>query len=123
MSPLAQFDGVERATLPARPLHLAIGMFDGVHLGHRAVIDAAIQSARRCDGIPGVLTFSPHPSAIFRPESPTKLIMDAGQKAALLERVGVEVVIVQRFTAEFAKIEPEFFLPHLRRRLPRLETS
>jgi riboflavin kinase / FMN adenylyltransferase len=108
--------------LPAKPLHLAIGMFDGVHLGHRAVIDAAIQSARRANGIAGVLTFWPHPSALFQPQSPTKLIVSPAVKTRLLSAAGVDVVITQRFTAEFAQTEAESFLPELKRFLPRVTT-
>jgi riboflavin kinase / FMN adenylyltransferase len=50
MSLPAQFDGLDRVALPQRPLHVAIGMFDGVHLGHRAVIESAVQSARHSGG-------------------------------------------------------------------------
>ncbi len=53
MNPTSHFDGLDRAVLPLRPLHLAIGMFDGVHLGHRAVIETAVQSARRSQMIHG----------------------------------------------------------------------
>lgn len=116
------FDGIENAGLPSRPLHLAIGMFDGVHLGHRAVIDAAVQSAHRSGGVAAVLTFWPHPSAVMRPEKATRLIVSPEIKARLLGAAGVEVVISQRFTKEFAQIEAEDFLPHLQRYLPRLHT-
>lgn len=106
--------------LPPRPLHLAIGMFDGVHLGHRAVIDAAIQSARRSGGTAGVLTFWPHPSALFRPESPTRLIVSPSIKTRLLIAAGIDLVITQEFTPEFAQIDAEAFLPYLKKYLPRL---
>ena len=53
----AQIDGLENLALPPRPLHLAIGMFDGVHLGHRAVIDAAVHAAKSAGALSGVLTF------------------------------------------------------------------
>ncbi|HEY9155805.1 MAG TPA: riboflavin biosynthesis protein RibF [Opitutaceae bacterium] len=101
-------------------LHLAIGMFDGVHLGHRAVIDAAVQSARRAGGISGVLTFTPHPSAIFSPSKATKMIVNVATKERLLAEAGVDVVITQNFTPDFAKIEAEDFVPHLKRCLPKL---
>ena len=110
----------EAAALPPRPVHLAIGMFDGVHLGHRAVIDAAVHSAQGSGGISGVLTFWPHPSAIFRPENPTRLMQPAATKARMLNGLGVDVVITQPFTAELAAIEAEEFLPWLQRKLPRL---
>lgn len=117
----ATFASLEQAAgLPPRPLHLAIGMFDGVHLGHRAVVEAAVQSARRSGGIAAVLTFFPHPSALFRPENPTRLIMPPAAKAHVLFQLGVEAVIEQPFTPEFARIEAADFLPHVRRVLPRL---
>lgn len=115
-----EIDGLATANLPARPLHLAVGMFDGVHLGHRAVIEAAVQSARTEQGIGAVLTFRPHPSAVLRPEQPTRLIQDAALKTQLLGRLGVEVVITQPFGPELAEMEAGAFLPWLRRHLPQL---
>lgn len=120
MKPPAQFEGLERVALPDRPLHLAIGMFDGVHLGHRAVIEAAVQSAHRGGGLAAVLTFWPHPSALFRPENPTPLILDTATKTQLLLRLGVDTVITQPFTRELAAIAAEEFLPWLKQRLPQL---
>lgn len=111
------------AELPSRrPLHLAIGMFDGVHLGHRAVIEAAVRQARRSGGLAAVLTFDPHPSRLFRPADPVRLIMDREQRVAALRALGVAAVIVQPFDAAFAALEAEAFLPHLRARLPGLHT-
>lgn len=95
-------------------------MFDGVHLGHRAVIETAIQSARRTGGVAAVLTFRPHPSRIFRPQEPTRLIHDAATQAGVLAELGVDAVIFEPFTAEFARIEAGDFLPWLRGRLPGL---
>src|SRR5580765_7115158 len=80
----AQIEGLEHAALPPTPLHLAIGMFDGVHLGHRHVIETAVKFARAEHGLSGVLTFWPHPSALFRPDNPTKLILPARTKSQLL---------------------------------------
>lgn len=116
----AQIDGVENARLPERPLHLAIGVFDGVHVGHRAVVQAAVEGARATGGIAGVLTFWPHPSALFRPEQPTLLMQDAPMKARMLLALGVDVVITQAFTRELAAVEAEAFLPWLKRPVPAL---
>jgi riboflavin kinase/FMN adenylyltransferase len=63
------FRSLDQVRLPARPLHLAVGMFDGVHLGHRAVIGAAVEAAREDGGIAAALTFWPHPSVLFRPQT------------------------------------------------------
>jgi riboflavin kinase / FMN adenylyltransferase len=116
----AQFDDLERVQLPPRPLHLAIGMFDGVHLGHQAVIESAIHSARRSGGLAGVLTVWRHRSALFRPDRPTPLIMDAAMKRRVLARLGIDFVIEHRFTAEFARVGAREFVPRLRHCLPQL---
>jgi riboflavin kinase/FMN adenylyltransferase len=116
----AQFAGLENMTLPSRPLHLAIGMFDGVHLGHQAVIEAAVHSARRGGGLAGVLTFWPHPSAVFNPAGRTRMLMSPEMKFRVLLRLGVDAVISQPFSLEFARITAEEFLPHLQRWLPHL---
>lgn len=120
MNPLQEFPGLDAVQLDARPVHLAIGMFDGVHLGHRSVIEAAVQSARESSGVSAVLTFWPHPSRLFRPDEPTRLIMPPPAKARVLARLGVEVVIEQEFTRGFAGITAEEFLPHLRKHVPSL---
>ena len=120
MSAPLQFDSLAMAALPARPLHLAIGMFDGVHLGHRSVIEAAVLSARRCGGLAGVLTFWPHPSALFRPDNPTKLLMPPAMKRLVLGGLGVDFIVGERFSREFAAIEAGDFLPYLKRALPQL---
>ncbi len=120
MSSPLQFDGLDRVRLPPGPLHLAIGMFDGVHLGHQAVIESAVRSARRSGGLAGVLTFWPHPSALFHPARPARMLMSPPVKARVLAGLGVDAVIVQPFNLEFARIAAEEFLPFLRARLPQL---
>lgn len=90
-------------------LHLAIGVFDGVHLGHKAVVESAVFSARRSGGISGVLTFDPHPSRLFRPDNPTRLIMPIAMKTRILHEVGVDCVICKRFDRDFAAIPADGF--------------
>jgi riboflavin kinase/FMN adenylyltransferase len=120
MSLPAQFDGLDRVALPPRPIHLAIGMFDGVHLGHRIVIEGAVQSARISAGVSAVLTFAPHPSVLFRPENPTRMILDLPAKLAKLGLLGVDAVIVQPFTRDFAGIAAGDFVPLVKSHLPGL---
>ncbi len=120
MSGLLQCSGLEAARLPARPLHLAIGIFDGLHLGHQSVIEAAIHSAKRSGGLAGVLTFTPHPSVLLRPDNPTHLLMPPVMKRAVLARLGVDVLIEQPFTPAYAAIAADEFVPHLCRHLPHL---
>ena len=103
-------------------LHLAIGVFDGVHLGHKAVVESAVFSARRSKGVSAVLTFDPHPSRLFRPDRPTKLIIPIESKVTLLRDLGVDCVIRKHFDREFAAILAENFLAHLKERLPTLKS-
>jgi riboflavin kinase / FMN adenylyltransferase len=116
----AQFDGLDHVALPARPLHVAIGMFDGVHLGHRVVVESAVQSARHAGGVSVVLTFAPHPSVLFKPDHPTRMILDLPSKLAKLGSLGVDAVVVQPFTRDFAAVSAEEFVPLIKRHLPRL---
>ena len=115
-----QFNGLENVALPPRPLHLAIGMFDGVHLGHQSVIAAALHSARRGGGLAGVLTFWPHPSRIFRPENPSLQLMPPDMKRRVLASLGVDFLIEQDFTADFARTTAAEFVALLKRQLPGL---
>ena len=117
---LLQFDGLETADLPARPVHLAIGMFDGLHLGHRAVIGSAIDAARNIAGLAGVLTFWPHPSVLFRPDAPARLILSREAKTRQLGSLGLDFLIEQRFTPDFARTTAAEFIELLRRSLPSL---
>ena len=55
------------------PLHLAMGVFDGVHVGHQAVISRAVEAAVRDGGLPGLLTFDPHPIRVIAPNKAPKL--------------------------------------------------
>lgn len=103
-------------------LHLAIGVFDGVHLGHKAVVESAVFSARRSKGVSAVLTFDPHPSRLFRPEDPTRLIMPIESKVAMLHQVGVACVICKHFDQNFAAIPAEDFLAYLKEQLPTLKS-
>src|ERR671937_2272223 len=82
-----------------RPRHVAIGTFDGVHVGHRAVIDRADT----------VLTFEPHPLRVIHPEAAPKLIMPFAIKRDVIEGLGVEELVVIPFDHEFSTIPPEEF--------------
>lgn len=105
-----------------KELYLAIGMFDGVHLGHKTVIESAVLSAQRSGGISGVLTFDPHPSRLFSPANPTRLIMPIKSKQMLLISLGVDVVICKQFDHAFSSIFAEDFLPELKSALPTLKS-
>src|SRR5919106_2635292 len=83
-----------------RPRHVAIGTFDGVHVGHREVID----------GADTVLTFDPHPLEILHPAAAPKLIMPFKVKRDVIDGLGVEELVVIPFDKEFASISAEDFV-------------
>lgn len=104
-----------------KEIHLAIGMFDGLHRGHQELINQAITAARKVDGISAVLTFWPHPSRIVTPSNPISTIMPPIIKAEHLEGMGVDLVIQVEFTREFSEISPEMFLKKIIKIFPNLK--
>lgn len=106
-----------------QPLHLALGMFDGVHRGHAGVILQAVDEARGKAGeVSGVLTFDPHPSRILYPERATALIMSLEERIERVRALGIDHVFVQPFTLAYAKREAEAFIPLLKREFPGLKS-
>jgi riboflavin kinase/FMN adenylyltransferase len=102
----------ELSGLPAhlRGCVVAIGNFDGVHRGHQAVLETAVEIAAR-DGRPAVaLTFEPHPRALFQPDRPLARITPPAMKARLIGLAGLDAVVEQAFTPQFAERTAEEFL-------------
>ena len=116
------FESLESVGFPDKPLHLAVGMFDGVHLGHQAVIETAVQSAHTSGGVAAVLTFWPHPSRLFNPGDPVSMIMSPEMKVDVLASHNIEYIIQQPFDKEFASIEADQLVAYLKKRLPRLSS-
>jgi riboflavin kinase/FMN adenylyltransferase len=104
-----RYDGV--AALPAEmaPTVVTVGMFDGVHRGHRALLDrVAAEAAAR--GVPAAaVTFDRHPLAVLRPGSEPPLLTTLDRKVALLGEAGMEVVLVLPFTRELSEVPAEAF--------------
>jgi riboflavin kinase/FMN adenylyltransferase len=95
------------------PVVLAAGVFDGFHLGHRAVIERALADALAAGGTPVVVTFDPHPAAILRPQNAPPLLTSTRHKLRLLGEAGVRHVLVLEFTQAFAAKAPEIFIADL----------
>jgi riboflavin kinase/FMN adenylyltransferase len=94
----------------AAPLSLAIGNFDGVHLGHAALLAEARARAARRGGQSAVLTFTPHPARLFAPDRAPPLIMSLERRLELLAEAGIDIAIVEPFTREFAAIDAPAFV-------------
>ena len=99
---------------------LALGMFDGVHRGHQAVLDLVVQNADQCQGAAAALTFPAHPAAFLRPGKEPSLLMSPSRKAEQLIQSGMSAVILQPFDQELAEVEAVDFLPFLKARIPNL---
>lgn len=99
---------------------LALGMFDGVHRGHQAVLDLVVQNADHCQGAAAALTFPTHPAAFLRPGKEPSLLMSPSLKAEQLIQSGMSAVILQPFDQELAEVEAVDFLSFLKARIPNL---
>ncbi len=102
----------ELSQLPG-PIFLAIGVFDGVHRGHQAVISTSAAHAQANNGTPVVVTFDPHPEKVLRPHQAPRLLTATRHKIALIRALGVSRLLVLAFDREFASTEPEDFVRQL----------
>jgi riboflavin kinase / FMN adenylyltransferase len=92
------------------PSVISIGNFDGLHLGHQAILRKVVERARRLRVRPAVLTFAPHPVRVLAPELAPKLISTLPQKIRLLESAGIELLFIAKFDMAFAALSPESFI-------------
>ena len=92
---------------------LAAGVFDGVHLGHQAVLRTAQSAAREIGGSAVALTFDPHPAAVLRPSEVPQLLTSTESKLSLFESLGIENTLVVRFDSDFAATEASDFILQL----------
>jgi riboflavin kinase/FMN adenylyltransferase len=98
------------AECAAAPVAVTIGNFDGVHLGHQAMVARVVAAARALGVVPAALTFEPHPRELFAPASAPTRVTSFREKVELLARHGIERVHVRRFSRRFASLAPEAFV-------------
>jgi riboflavin kinase / FMN adenylyltransferase len=103
---------------PKKPLILTMGNFDGVHLGHQQLLKKTISLAKQYHTASGVITFQKSPATLFYPQAPIENISSQGQKTALLEKLGIDIVFLLDFTKEFAAQSPKEFLSQLKDGVP-----
>lgn len=96
---------------------LALGTFDGVHRGHKTLLLRTVELARQARLPAAALTFDRHPLALLCPEKAPRLLTTPEQKRVLIERLGIDVMIEQPFTREWATQSPECFLEAICRTL------
>jgi riboflavin kinase/FMN adenylyltransferase len=106
-------DGIEHLTEKYPYPVVAIGNFDGVHLGHQAIFRMISDRAKKKNGTSVVFTFEPHPLRIIAPERAPQLLTPFKDKITLIENLGVDVIICVNFTKEFANIKAEDFVKNI----------
>ena len=94
-------------------VYLAIGVFDGVHLGHQRVISQARDVARQATGISVALTFDPHPIRVLRPDQAPALLTSTAHKLALIQQLGVDACVLINFDNAFATTPAEKFIEQI----------
>jgi riboflavin kinase/FMN adenylyltransferase len=102
--------------LPARaasPVALTVGNFDGVHLGHRAMLELLNDAARERRLRSCVMSFEPHPREFFSPDQAPTRLTSLREKLELLEQAGIDQVHVRRFDYDFARVTAEEFIDHV----------
>lgn len=106
-------DKIEQLDSLRGPVALAIGVFDGIHLGHQEVIRAACQHAALHDGSAVVLTFDPHPLSVLHPDKVPPRLCGPAYRRHLLKKLGVHGALVCPFTRELSQTSAEDFVTQL----------
>ena len=112
---------LDQLNLPAEWAHadsvLTVGAFDGIHLGHQALIQQSIDQARATSRVAGAVTFDPHPAAVLYPRHTPQVLTSLQVKLDLLRAAGLDFVVVLPFTPQLAATSAQVFVQHLCTRL------
>ena len=96
--------------LPNKKRYIALGVFDGVHLGHQKLIKQTVDTAKKNDGISIVITFDPHPDKIVNPESNVFLLTTLKERISLINKSNVDIFLIIKFNKMMSKMPPEDFV-------------
>ncbi len=106
-------DGLEQLkSAPVNPV-VTVGNFDGLHLGHQALVGLTRERAKDLGGQAVAITFAPHPLTVLRPSNPPVLLTPKARKEELLAQMGLDVLVTVGFTREFASLSAESFFADL----------
>ena len=103
------FHGIEHANI-RRPTVLTLGVFDGLHLGHQAIVRTVVGRSLLIDATPTLITFDPHPRQVLKPETAPPLLQTFNQKAEGLKSLGIQQVVVLEFNQDLAALSAEEFI-------------
>jgi riboflavin kinase / FMN adenylyltransferase len=107
MQMIREFQELDR---PVPAAAVTIGNFDGVHLGHQALMRRVVERARSSGAVAAVLTFEPHPARVLAPERAPLLLTSPSEKARLIAAAGIDLLFVQRFTRDYSSLSPQEFV-------------
>ena len=107
------FDGIEKVKKKLPYPVLAIGNFDGMHLGHQAIFKMLKERAKKKKGTSVVFTFVPHPLSVIAPERAPKLLTTYKDKINLIKNFGIDTIICANFTKNFSNISAEDFVSNI----------
>ena len=96
--------------LPNKKRYIALGVFDGIHLGHQKLIKQTVDKAKKNDGISIVVTFDPHPDKIINPESDVFLLTTLEERISLIKESDVDILLVIKFNETMSKMLPKDFV-------------
>ncbi len=92
---------------------VALGNFDGVHIGHKTVIDRTVQLARNCQALPALVTFEPHPNVFFAPKEPLFRLTSSAVKATIAQTRGCDLTMIFPFNEALASLNADDFLQNV----------
>src|SRR5688572_4387222 len=105
------FRGIDDTEIQ-RPTALTLGVFDGLHLGHQAIVRMVVERALLTGATPTLITFDPHPRQVLKPDTAPPLLQTFNQKMEGLRLLGIGQVIVLEFNAELAALSAVAFVEH-----------
>lgn len=111
------FSDIDNLKTEYSNIAMALGSFDGIHVGHQSLIKRVIQLAKENNGTSVVFTFGNHPMSVLVPDKVPPQIEDSTSRIAVLENMGVDVLLELPFTPEMAKETPEQFLEFLKEKI------
>jgi riboflavin kinase/FMN adenylyltransferase len=103
------FHGIEHLEIK-RPTVVTLGVFDGLHLGHQAIVRTVVERALLIDAVPTLITFDPHPRQVLKPETAPPLLQTFNQKSEGLKSLGIQQIVVLNFDQLLASLSAEEFV-------------